>query len=135
MSHQSNDYHNNDNSTAIILLTVSVLGLALVITDSFGYSYVVFAISKKNVRTINHTNGITTRGSISTSSSAGPTATPNYNVLTEKELSSFISCIKTANKSAEGLTQKVFTNCLDIAKIKTPSLSLLLSLPEQVASH
>jgi hypothetical protein len=133
MSREGDDYI-NDNSTAIILLTVSVLGLALVFTDSFGYSHVVFAVSKKNVGSIDHTNGITTRGSISTSCSASPTATPNSNVLTEKELSPFISCIKTANRS-EGLTHKVFTNCLDIAKTKTPSLSLLLSLPEQVAGH
>jgi hypothetical protein len=130
MSHKSK---NNGNNSAVIVVTVLVLGLGLVTTVSFSHSYIVFAVPKKNVSGPVHINDIATLGSVSMpSSSSGSADTASSNVLTNKQLNSFISCIKTANGS-EGITHKVFTSCLDIAKTKSPTLSLLLSLPDQVA--
>ena len=116
------------------MLGISVLGLALIITASFSHSYIAFAVPKKSLGNTDHNNGTTTFGSIifPPPPSSGSTAAYSSNVLTKEELSSLINCLKAANKS-EGLTHKVFTNCLDIAKTKSPTLSLLLSLPEQVA--
>ena len=100
-----------------IMMAVPVIALALVTTTSFNHSYTVFAASKKTGNgDTGHTNGVTTLGSISSPSSS--TATPSSNILTKKQISSLISCINTANK-AEGLTHKVVTSCLDIAKGKT----------------
>lgn len=130
MSHKSK---NNGNNSAVIVITVSVLGLALITAVSFSHSYIVFAVPKKNVSGTVHINDIATLGRVfMPSSSSGSADTASSNVLTNEQLTSFISCIKTANRS-EGLTHKVFTNCLDIAKTKSPTLSLLLSLPDQVA--
>jgi hypothetical protein len=130
MSHKSK---NNGNNSAVIVMTVLVLGLGLVTTVSFSHSYIVFAVSKKNVSGPVHINTITSLSNVSMpSSSSGSADTASSNVLTNKQLNSFISCIKTANGS-EGITHKVFTSCLDIAKTKSPTLSLLLSLPDQVA--
>jgi hypothetical protein len=99
-------------NNAAILIAMSVIALALVTTTSFNHYYTAFAISKKSRSTGSDTNGFSTLSGISPSSSA----TPNSNTLTKKELSSFISCINTANKSGEGLTHKVVTNCLDTAR-------------------
>ncbi len=102
-------------------MAVSVIALALVATSIFNHSYTAFAASKKTGTANNgHNNSITTLGSIPSpsSSSSSATATHSSNTLTKKEVSSLISCINTANKS-EGLTHKVVTNCLDIAKGKT----------------
>ncbi|MFL6396921.1 MAG: hypothetical protein ACJ706_07160 [Nitrososphaeraceae archaeon] len=114
----SSSNQNNKNSTAIIM-AVSVIALALVATSIFNHSYTAFAASKKTGTANNgHNNSITTLGSIPSPSSSSATATHSSNTLTKKEVSSLISCINTANKS-EGLTHKVVTNCLDIAKGKT----------------
>lgn len=114
----SSSNQNSKNSTAIIM-AVSVIALALVATSIFNHSYTAFAASKKTGTANNgHNNSITTLGSIPSPSSSSATATHSSNTLTKKEVSSLISCINTANKS-EGLTHKVVTNCLDIAKGKT----------------
>jgi hypothetical protein len=114
----SSSNQNNKNSTAIIM-AVSVIALALVATSIFNHSYTAFAASRKTGTANNgHNNSITTLGSIPSPSSSSATATHSSNTLTKKEVSSLISCINTANKS-EGLTHKVVTNCLDIAKGKT----------------
>jgi hypothetical protein len=111
-------YTTNKKATAI-MMAASVIALALVTTTSFNHSYTVFAASKKTGGGgTGHSNGITTLGSISSPSSS--TATHSSNILTKKQISSLISCINTANKS-EGLTHKVITGCLDIAKGKTLS--------------
>lgn len=107
------------NNPAAILIATSVIALALVTMTSFNHSYTAFAAPKKDSGSggsNSHTNGVTTLG--------GRTATntPNTNALTKKELSSFIDCINTANKS-QGLTHKVVTNCLDAAKGITPASS------------
>jgi hypothetical protein len=101
-------------NNAAILIAMSIIALALVTTTSFNHYYTVFAVSKKSRSTGSDTNGVSTLGGISPSSSSA--TTPNSNTLTKKELSSFISCINTANKSGEGLTHKVVTNCLDTAR-------------------
>ena len=110
-------YDKNNKGSIIIAIgiTASVIALALVTTASFNHSYTAFAVSKKS-------NGVTTLGGLSSSpsssfsSSSTSTGIPNPHTLTKKQLSSFISCINTANKSVQGLTHKVVTNCLDIAK-------------------
>jgi hypothetical protein len=101
-------------NNAAILIAMSVIALALVTTTSFNHYYTAFAVSKKSRSTGSDTNGVSTLGGISPSSSSA--TTPNSNTLTKKELSSLISCINTANKSGEGLTHKVVTNCLDTAR-------------------
>jgi hypothetical protein len=103
------------NSYAILVAS-SLIALALVTTTSFNHSYTAFAVSKKTGNSKGN-NGFPTLGGISSpsSSSSSSTTTPNSKSLTKKELSSFISCINTANKS-EGLTHKVVTNCLDTAR-------------------
>src|SRR5215212_5347903 len=106
-------YTANKKSTAI-MVAVSVIALALATTTSFNHSYTVFAASKKTGS--GDRNGVTTLGSISSPSSS--TATHGSNILTKKQISSLMSCINTANKS-EGLTHKVVTSCLDVAKGKT----------------
>jgi len=109
-------YTANKKSTAI-MVAVSVIALALATTTSFNHSYTVFAASKKTGSGgTGHRNGVTTLGSISSPSSS--TATHGSNILTKKQISSLMSCINTANKS-EGLTHKVVTSCLDVAKGKT----------------
>jgi hypothetical protein len=108
-----------------IIIAVSIIALALVTTISFNHSYTAFAVSKKKggssgttTSSKGSTGGGFTIGGTSSSSSA---TTANPNALTKKELSSFISCINTANKSTEGLTHKIVTNCLDTAKGITPT--------------
>jgi hypothetical protein len=104
--------YKRNNSTAILVI-VSVIALTLVTTTSFNHSYIAFAVSKKTGAKSG--GGLSTLGEVPTSSSSS-TIAPNSNILTKKQLSSFTSCINTANKSAEGLTHKVVTNCLDTAK-------------------
>jgi urease alpha subunit len=114
------------------LVAISVIALALVTTTSFNHSYTALATPKKAGSTASHANNITTLGGGgggASSSSAATTTAPNTNALTKKELSSLISCINTANKS-QGLTHKVVTNCLDIARGR-----LLLPLPQVVVPH
>jgi hypothetical protein len=108
--------YKKNNSTAI-MVAISIIALALVSISGFNHSYTAFAAPKKGGSSsggsTGHTNGVTTLGSGSSSSSSA--TAPNSNVLTKKELSSFTSCIKTAN-SSQGLTHKVVTNCLDTAR-------------------
>jgi hypothetical protein len=108
-----------------IIIAVSIIALALVTTISFNHSYTAFAVLKKKggssgttTSSKGNSGGGFTIGGASSSSSA---TTSNPNALTKKELSSFISCINTANKSTEGLTHKIVTNCLDTAKGITPT--------------
>jgi hypothetical protein len=110
-----------------IIIAVSIIALALVTTISFNHSYTAFAVSKKKggssgttTSSKGNSGGGFTIGGASSSSSA---TTSNPNALTKKELSSFISCINTANKSTEGLTHKIVTNCLDTAKGITPTIA------------
>ena len=109
------------NNNAAILVAISVIALALVATTNFSHSYMAFAAPKKDDSsssgdsTTRHTNGVSTLGGSSSSSSSAASRSLNSNVLNKKELSSLISCINTANKS-DGLTHKVVTNCLDIAR-------------------
>ncbi len=108
------------NNSYVNLIAASLIALALVATASFNHSYTAFAVSKKtdgSSSSKGSTGGGFTIGG--TSSSSATTANPN--ALTKKELSSFVSCINTANKSTEGLTHKVVTNCLDTAKGITPT--------------
>jgi hypothetical protein len=100
-------YDKNNKGTIAIVIAASIISLALVTAASFNHYYTAFAVSKKG------SGGVTTLGGVSSSTS---TATPSPNTLTKKQLSSFVSCINTANKSVQGLTHKVVTNCLDIAK-------------------
>jgi hypothetical protein len=105
------------NNSYTIWAAVSLIALILVTTSGFNHSYTAFAVSKKK-------DGSSTSSSKSNSggtSSSSSTTTANPNALTKKELSSFVSCINTANKSTEGLTHKVVTNCLDTAKGITPT--------------
>ena len=121
------------NNSASIVVTVSLIALTLVTTTSFNHSYIAFAVSKKT--SPKSGSGLSTLGEVptsSSSSSSSATTTPNSNTLTKKQLSSFTSCINTANKSAEGLTHKVVTNCLDTAKGLLLLLLLLLALPKAV---
>ena len=104
-----------------IWVAVSLIALILLTTSGFNHSYTAFAASKKDGSSSTSSKsssggGFTIGG---TSSSSATTANPN--ALTKKELSSFVSCINTANKSTEGLTHKVVTNCLDTAKGITPT--------------
>ena len=104
-----------------IWVAVSLIALILLTTSGFNHSYTAFAASKKDGSSSTSSKsssggGFTIGG---TSSSSATTANPN--ALTKKELSSFISCINTANKSTEGLTHKVVTNCLDTARGITPA--------------
>jgi hypothetical protein len=105
------------NNSYTIWAAVSLIALILVTTSGFNHSYTAFAVSKKK-------GGSSTSSSKSSSggtSLSSSTTTANPNALTKKELSSFVSCINTANKSTEGLTHKVVTNCLDTAKGITPT--------------
>lgn len=106
----SYDKNNKGSIAIIIVMTASIMTLAVVTIASSNHSYTAFAVSNKS-------NGggivVPTRGGVSSSTSAGIS---NANTITKKQLSSFISCINTANKSAQGLTHKVVTNCLDIAR-------------------
>jgi hypothetical protein len=104
-----------------IWVAVSLIALILLTTSGFNHYYTAFAASKKDGSSSTSSKsssggGFTIGG---TSSSSATTANPN--ALTKKELSSFVSCINTANKSTEGLTHKVATNCLDTAKGITPT--------------
>jgi hypothetical protein len=105
-----------------VWVAVSLIALILLTTSGFNHSYTAFAVSKKDGRSSSTSSKSSSGGGFSiggTSSSSATTANPN--ALTKKELSSFISCINTANKSTEGLTHKVATNCLDTAKGITPT--------------
>jgi hypothetical protein len=108
-------YDKNNKGSIAIVIAASVIALALVTTASFNHSYTVFAVSKKSS---DGTKGVTTLGGVSSSPTSSSTSTgiPSPNTLTKKQLSSFVSCINTANKAVQGLTHKVVTNCLDIAK-------------------
>ena len=114
------------NNPIAIMVAVSVIALALVSMSGFDHSYLAFAVSKKGKSSSSsgsstgHTNGVTTLGGGSSSSSSSAGTTTNSNILTKKELSTFTSCIKTAN-SSQGLTHKTVTNCLDTAKGITPT--------------
>src|ERR1051325_7348901 len=111
------------NNSYSIWAVVSIIALILLTTSGFNHSYTAFAVSSKKSSGTTSSKGSTgggfTIGGTSSSSSSATTANPN--ALTKKELSSFISCINTANKSSEGLTHKVVTNCLDTAKGITPT--------------
>ena len=99
------------NKPYTILIATSLIALILVTTTGFNHYYTAFAVTRKT--------GTSSKSSTGGSSSAFlGSASPitNSNILTKKQLSSFTSCINTANKSAEGLTHKVVTNCLDTAK-------------------
>jgi hypothetical protein len=125
------------NNNAAILVAISVIALALVATTNFYHSYMAFAAPKKgdissSDSTTRHTNGVSTLGGSSSSSSAASPSL-NSNVLNKKELSSLTSCITTANKS-EGLTHKVVTNCLDIARgTASASTTSTSSSPSSIA--
>ena len=119
-------YKRTTNCTCAII-AVSVIALALVTTIIFNHSYTAYAVSKKSGGSSTSSKsssggGFTIGG---TSSSSATTASPN--ALTKKELSSFMGCINTANKSTEGLTHKVVTNCLDTAKGITPTTTTAAS--------
>ena len=120
-------YKRTKNCTCAII-AVSVIALALVTTISFNHSYTAYAVSKKSggssTSSKSSSGGGFTIGGTSSSSSA---TTANPNALTKKELNSFMSCINTANKSTEGLTHKVVTNCLDTAKGITPTTTTAAS--------
>ena len=129
-------YEKNNNAT--ILVAISVIALALVATTNFYHSYMAFAAPKKgdssssSDSTTRHTSGVSTLGGSSSSSSAASPSV-NSNVLNKKELSSLTSCITTANKS-EGLTHKVVTNCLDIARgTASASTTSTSSSPSSIA--
>jgi hypothetical protein len=112
------------NNSYIIWAAVSIIALILLSTSGFNHSYTAFAVSSKNgisstTSSKSNSGGGFAIGGASSSSSSATTANPN--ALTKKELSSFISCINTANKSSEGLTHKVITNCLDTTKGITPT--------------
>jgi hypothetical protein len=104
----------NKNHSYAIMVAISLIALALVTTASFDHFFTAFAASKK--KSSSSSKGVTTLGGGTSSASTAP----NTNTLTKKELSSFISCINTANKS-QGLTHKVVTGCLDTAKGITPA--------------
>lgn len=114
--------HKNTKNCTSIMLAVSLIALTLVITSGFNHSYTALAVSDKKGGSSgtgkSSSGGGFAIGGTSSSSSA-TTASPN--ALTKKELSSFVACINTANKSTEGLTHKVVTNCLDTAKGITPA--------------
>ncbi|HJT48740.1 MAG TPA: hypothetical protein VJ729_11215 [Nitrososphaeraceae archaeon] len=115
--------HKNTKNCTSIILAVSLIALTLVITSGFNHSYTALAVSDKK----GSSSGSGAKSSLgggfaiggTSSSSSATTASPN--ALTKKELSSFVACINTANKSTEGLTHKVVTNCLDTAKGITPA--------------
>jgi hypothetical protein len=112
VSHKRNNYY-------AICVAASLIALVLVTITGFNHSYTAIAVTKKSAGSKSN-SGFTTLGGTSPPSSSS-TTTPNSNTLTKKELSSFTSCINTANKSAEGLTHKVVTNCLDTARRITPA--------------
>ena len=112
------------NSSCVTLVAASLIALALVTTASFNHPYTAFAVTAKKTGTSgkSSTGGNSGGGfTIPGSGSSSATTTANSNILTKKELSSFTSCINSANKSAEGLTHKVVTNCLDTARGITPA--------------
>jgi hypothetical protein len=103
------------NKPYTILVAASLIALILVTTTGFNHYYTAFAVTTKTGTSKSSTGG---------SSGAflgGASPITNSNILTKKQLSSFTSCINTANKSAEGLTHKVVTNCLDTVKGVTPA--------------
>ena len=114
--------HKNTKNCTSVILAVSLIALTLVITSGFNHSYTALAVSSKKggggdssgTSSKSSSGGGFAIGGTSSSSSSATTASPN--ALTKKELSSFVACINTANKSTEGLTHKVVTNCLDTAK-------------------
>jgi hypothetical protein len=97
------------HKTSPIFIVVSLIALTVVTAGSFNHDYSALAVKSKKSSSTN-----TLGGGGSSSSSSAATASPN--TLTKKELSSFTSCINTANKSPEGLTHKIVTNCLDTAR-------------------
>lgn len=106
------------NNSYAILITASLIALALITTTSFDHSYTAFAVSKKTGTSSKSSTGGSSGGFL-----GGASSITNSNILTKKELSSFISCINTSNKSAEGLTHQVVTNCLDAARGITPAIA------------
>ena len=101
------------HKTSPIFIVVSLIALTVVTAGSFNHDYSVLAVKSKKSTSTNTLGG---GGSSSSSSSSSTAATASPNTLTKKELSSFTSCINTANKSPEGLTHKIVTNCLDTAR-------------------
>ena len=117
-------FEKNDN--VAILVAISVIALALIAAANFNHSHMAFAAPKKgdsssSDSSTRHTSDVSALGGSPSSSSSAASPGLNSNVLTKKQLSSLTSCINTANKS-EGLTHKVVTNCLDVAK-RTASAS------------
>jgi hypothetical protein len=112
------------NNSYTIWVAVSLIALILLTTSGLNHSYTTaFAVSKKKGGSSGTSSKSSSGGGFTisgTSSSSSSATTANPNALTKKELSTFISCINTANKSTEGLTHKVATNCLDTAKGITP---------------
>ena len=109
------------NNSYTILVAASLIVLVLVTITGFNHSYTALAVSTKKPSTKSNTGGSSSSAFLGGGSSSSATSTTNSNILTKKELSSFISCINAANKSAEGLTHKVVTNCLDTARGITPA--------------
>jgi hypothetical protein len=102
--------------TSPILIIASLIALTVVTAASFNHDYSALAVSKS--KKTGESSGTSTLGgsSGSSSSSSSSSSAATANTLTKKELSSFISCINTANKSGEGLTHKIVTSCLDTAR-------------------
>jgi hypothetical protein len=129
-------FEKNDN--VAILVAISVIALVLVAAANFNLSYMAFAAPKKgdsssSDSSTRHTNDVSALGGSPSSSSAASTGL-NSNILTKKQLSSLTSCINTANKS-EGLTHKVVTNCLDVAKgTASASTTSTSGSPSSIAS-
>src|SRR5919205_4272410 len=92
-------------NNSYILVAASLIALALVTTASFNHSYTAFAVTAKKTGTSGKSSTGGNRGgdfTIPGGGSSSATTTANSNILTKKELRSFISCINTGNKS-EGL--------------------------------
>ena len=105
----------------IIWAAVSIIALILLTTSGFNHSYTAFAVSSKKGISSTTSSKSNSGGGFTIGGASSSATTANTNALTKKELSSFISCINTANKSTEGLTHKVVTNCLDTARGITPT--------------
>lgn len=108
-----------DTTSSSIL--VMAIAFTIITAASFNHNS-AFAVSKTKTGSSSTVNlgssGIGgSSGSSTTAKSASSVTNPN--VLTKKELSSFRSCITTANKS-QGLTHKVVSDCLDTAKGISP---------------
>jgi hypothetical protein len=111
------------NNSYTILVAASMIALVLITITGFNHSYTAFAVNTKKTSVKSSTGSSSGSSNFlgGGGSSSSATTTANSNILTKKELSSLISCINTANKSAEGITHKVVTNCLDTARGITPA--------------